>query len=58
MSQDKTPKPGTDKGARPISVENHEPSEKAHKPEKHYEKGADPIVRENDESGRGGQTGR
>lgn len=40
-----------DKGARPISVENHEPAEKTHQPDKHHEKSADPIVTENDDSG-------
>lgn len=51
MSKDKTPAQ-QDKGARPISVENHEPSEKTHQPDKRHEKGADPIVKENDENGR------
>ncbi len=52
MSNDKATTPDTDKGARPISVENHEPAEKTHQPDKRHEKGADPIVTENDENGR------
>lgn len=44
---------GGDKGARPISAENHQPEEKARRRDTPQGDSAGPIVEENGHAGRG-----